>query len=650
LAQISTTTTGGDLDAKVETWFGWVEAPKQQLRTFVRVRRGADNRPTSASIISPDQTADELLLQDFQIDSEGVWKFQVNNPVTTKLSATFEGRQNSDQLVVGDLKQSGETLSLKLQRLDSMPVESRTTLGADSVWTGTLNVVVQKLDFRFRVYNTPPYATLDAPRVLFDSLSEKFVGIPATVTMDGNRSATFDIKLIKAKYTAALNEEGTELSGKFTQGPLPIPLKMKLVQAESDVKNDIPKKDGARERAKTREAPPTERIVDIPAQSIEKPATRSKRGMASSEFFEERDIEVVYGETKPRGKNSVVASGGAGIKLSGTLTLPKSKDAGLSKRYPAVVMVSGSGPQDRDETIGRHKPFAVLAHFLAENGIASIRYDDRGVGESTGDFLTATSVDFAKDAVAVWNFAKSIDGIDGHRVGILGHSEGGIVGPMAASWEPGIAFLILLAPPGLTGSEVLKTQIDRMSELQGMSETDRAATSQLQQELQELATGYFQNDEDMRQAIRNAINKNWDGLKNIAAKQDPLADLMDIKTQLTTQIEHQFQQLRMPWYRHFLSHDPSIDWMLIRCPTLAIWGGNDVQVLPEINRSKLIESAERNLSLNATMEILPGLNHLLQTCQSGLPEEYDQIEETISPLALARIRAWAEENGIIDRR
>jgi len=151
----------------------------------------------------------------------------------------------------------------------------------------------------------------------------------------------------------------------------------------------------------------------------------------------------------------------------------------------------------------------------------------------------------------------------------------------------------------------------------------------------------------MRREIQNAINKNWDGLKSLAKSQDPSADLEKIKADLTSQIEGQFQQLRMPWYRYFLSYDPTPNWMMLRCPTLAIWGSNDVQVLPKLNSEKIRDAIARNQNLDARLTILPGLNHLLQDSTTGLPEEYEEIEQTISPAALDTIRSWAKEKGLI---
>ncbi len=635
---LSLTPTIAFSQSATEIWFGWMETPKQQLRTVVRFERAQAGNATAGFIVSPDQTADPLPLSNFRIEANGVWQFSVENPVDTKRTAKFLGLQSSADEVAGNLEQLGEKQSLSMRRINALPVETRSNLGADAVWLGTLDLVVRKMEFRIRVYSKPPFATAQAPRLLFDSLSQNAIGIPAQVSLGENGTNTFEMKSVGAKYVAKLNDAGNELDGRFIQGPLPLSLVMKL-QSDGTTKSIV-----ADENKKM----PPSLAEDSPLLLDEEKAEPIAKKGKSSAFFEETPFEVSFGRVKPKkAREPTVAE--KGVTLAGTVTIPKLKPGSPPRKFPAVVMVTGSGPQDRDESIGRHKPFESIAHFLAENGIASLRYDDRGVGESTGDFLNATSEDFAKDAIAVWKYAKSIPEIDATRIGILGHSEGGLVGPVAAVWEPGIAFLILLAPPGLTGSEILSSQIDRISELQGMSEADRKVTMTLQGKLQSIAVGYFTDETTMRRDIQSAIRENWEGLKSIAQSQDPNADLDQIKADLTRQIEGQFQQLRMPWYKFFLNYDPAPNWMLLRCPTLAIWGSNDVQVLPEINLAKIKRAIDRNQKLDFQLSILPGLNHLLQTSKSGLPDEYNQIDETISPTALSTIRIWAENHGLIDR-
>ncbi len=629
-------------EPQTETWFGWYETPNQQLRTVLRVQRDKEGKATSGFLINPDETAKELPLSKFQIRSDGAWLFTVENPIDVKNPATYAGMQSAADQVVGVFEQNGIKVPLSMRRVDSLPLGTRENLGADSIWRGTLDMKFRKMDYRFRVYSKPPYATADAPRLLFDSLSEKAIGIPTEVTLGENGMTTFEMKSAEFKFLAKLNEDGNELEGHFIRGPLQLPLIMKL-QSDDSPSKKMP-------TASAAEKPELPRVLETGNplnQKGETPVPPSSREFVSSAFFTESPFEVSYGGIKAKEKEMDVSK--KGIKLSGTVTLPKVLDNSNRRKFPAVIMLTGSGPQDRDETMGRHKPFQAIAHFLAENGIASLRFDDRGVDESTGDFLNSTSEDFAKDAIAVWKHAKTIPEIDPLKIGMLGHGEGALVGPMAAVWEPGIAFLILLAPPGVAGSQILKSQIDRISELQGMSEASRKATLALQGKLQDIATGYFTDETTMRRDIQNAIKQNWDSLKSVAQSQNPNVDLDQVRKDLTYQIEGQFQQLRMPWFRFFLTFDPTPTWMMLRCPTLAIWGSNDVQVLPDMNRAKILRAIGRNQNLEAQLEILPSLNHLLQTSKTGLPEEYEEIEETISPSALRAIRIWAEEQGLIER-
>ncbi len=654
---------------RVETWFGWIETPKQQLRTIVRIERDEHDKVVAGSMTSPDQSLDELPLNGLNISPSGTWQFELSNP-TSKLAAKYTGMQTATDLVSGEFEQGGETLSLKFRKIESMPPETRNDLGADSVWLGTLDLVVRKLDYRIRVYSKPPYASAAVPRFLFDSLTQNIPGIPAQYIRGSDGQTILEMKTIPAKFIGALNETGDELDGRYIQGSTPLKLVLKLqskapVTPSSIVPNkemrpsktadaaveEQPAKEATKELAKEPAREPTKESAKEPA--VESPASIdgasvpaiAKTNVLSTEFFDEVPFEVVYGVEPKKGKEPNKATG---IKLAGTITIPKLKAGQRPRKFPAVVMVTGSGPQDRNETVGRHKPFQTIAHYLAENGIASLRYDDRSVGGSTGDVLNATSEDFAKDAIAVWKHAKSLVELDSQKIGILGHSEGGLVGPMAAVWEPEIAFLILIAPPGVNGSEVLKSQIDRISELQGMRSEDRKATMALQSRLQDIASSYFSDEGTLKREIQAAIRQNWEGLKSIARGQDPNVNLDEMKKVLTDQIEEQFQQLRSPWYRFFLSYDPSTNWMMMRCPTLAMWGSNDVQILPELNRNNLRVAVERNADLNVQFSIVPGLNHLMQTSQSGLPEEYDIIEETVSPTALKLIRDWALAQGIID--
>jgi pimeloyl-ACP methyl ester carboxylesterase len=185
-----------------------------------------------------------------------------------------------------------------------------------------------------------------------------------------------------------------------------------------------------------------------------------------------------------------------------------------------------------------------------------------------------------------------------------------------------------------------------MSELQGIDTETRRATMMLQQRLQDIASGYFVDDATMKRDIRKAIQDQWPLLESAALARDPMVNATELRQQLTNQIDLQFMEMKKPWYAYFLNYDPGPSWLLLRCPTLAIWGENDVQVLPKLNGAAVQQMVERNPGLEATLVVLPGINHRMQTCTTGLPEEYDEIDETISPDVLDAIRQWFDQQGL----
>lgn len=644
---------------KTEVWFGWVELPKQHLRTFVRIRMDANGKPSGASIVSADESPATINLTTFKNDGNK-WSFQLLDP-EKRTVLSFEGDKMSDELVKGELNLRTNKIPFQLVRTLEPAADTRATLDADSVWMGSVQKDGKEIQYRMRAYNSAPYATVENPKLLFDSLTDKIIGSPATLSTVAER-ATFDIEtpVQKTKFIATLNEAQNELSGSLADSVNSIlPMTMKLVLQKD--KNVAKKETGADAKNAPTSSHETPSKATSDSNTSSRRTTRSGTEqqnaienveangpkLISNSIFEEKRFDITYGGSKIKTRKHPL--GTPGQRISGVLTLPRSQ-GGTSRRFPAVILVSGDGPHDHDLSTGRHHIFSMLAHFLAEIGVASVRYDSRGVGLSSGDFYSSTLEDLARDAIAVWEQMRQIEQIDPLRIGILSLSEGGVVGPMAASWESRIAFLILLSPPGLTGAEISMQQIDRMSEIQGMSEENRDATNALQSELQSLASGYVANEDIIRKSIRDTINQNWNELQKIAIAQDPKADLTLIKEGLITDIENRFQQLRQPWYQFYLKHDPGAHWMLIRQPTLALWGEKDVEILAEPNAIKIDGCTKRNRQLDVTLEILPDLNHRLQTCKTGLPDEYETISETMSPVALGRIRIWLEEQGLIGKK
>jgi pimeloyl-ACP methyl ester carboxylesterase len=648
-----------------ERWVGWLETKSQNLRLIVSLSSSAMGSPTG-SVTSPDQSETSVPISNASIDDQRQLSFQVAPEGIGSAAYAFEGSFQGDKLS-GILEQSGSKLPIQFVKASSLQAEDSQRLGADSVWSGSLEAGSRKVPLRFRFYDSAPFASRDKPRLLFDSLLEKANGFPMSVSINEKGLYEFSIPAIpgNAKYIAELSDDGNVLTGKFQQGFLPIQLDMKRIDLQPiDSIGDVPTSQQAIQKVPSQdhlstflltladnnnllETPEAKTSLDekeiakAPLPMDKEPLaqrTPSAEGLLEEPFVVERfdSRKPLLNELGKRADNK--------FELAGTITFPKGFDP--NAQYPAVVLITGSGQQDRDETIGRHKPFKEIANHLASQGMVVLRYDDRGAAESTGDFAQATSLDFAEDALAVWQFARKIEGVDRTRVGLLGHSEGGIIGPTIAAWQREVGFLILIAPPILPGSEILSSQIDRIAELQGVGPEDRAAANSLQRELQQIALKYPANDEAALSDVRKAIVERWESLGQLSQAVAGTGETTR-KKQLIEAISTQFKGLQSPSMRHFLAYDPAANWVLFDCPVLAIWGEKDTQVLFEANRTKLQDIITHNLNLQADLVVLPGLNHLLQKADTGLPDEYDRIDQAIEPLALELFSNWLKLSKIL---
>lgn len=632
-----------------EIWVGWLETKAQNLRLVINLSSSKTANP-SGTIHSPDQSATPLPITKATIDAQRQVSFQVNPEGIGSAAYSFQGKFTQDALV-GEIEQGGAKLPIQFTKAESLPNETKDLLGADSAWVGALDVGTRKVPLRFRIYSSAPYATNTKPRILLDSLAENANGFPASVSLSDSGMIEFSIPAIpgNAKYIAKLSEDKKILSGKFQQGFLPLQLDMQRV-------GELGKKDPTQDAMvrvlgslanaeKTLEVAqaPQPQPVPLPKKPTESPRAANPYGLQPN-GLQEQDFVVDRFDTRKPLLNESGKRADNSFKLAGTITFPKGFDPKL--QYPAVVFVTGSGPQDRDETIGKHKPFREIANYLASQGMVVLRYDDRGVGESSGEFIKATSLDFADDAMAVWQFARQIEGVDRSRVGLLGHSEGGIIGPMVAAWQREVGFLILIAPPVLPGSEILSSQIDRIAEIEGVGQEDRAAAKALQIELQQIALRFPSDDESALSEVRRAIVQRWDTLGRLS-QSVAAADEGARKKIVIDAITAQFKGLQSPWMRQFLAYDPSSNWVLFDCPVLAVWAEKDTQVLYEPNLKKLESIVTHNMNLKADMVVLSGLNHLLQRADTGLPDEYDQIDQTIDPIALDTFGNWLKKREIL---
>ena len=318
----------------------------------------------------------------------------------------------------------------------------------------------------------------------------------------------------------------------------------------------------------------------------------------------------------------------AGISLVGTLTLPSG-----GAPFPAVLLITGSGPQDRNETVSGHRPFLVLADYLTRRGIAVLRVDDRGVGESTGDFSQATSEDFASDILSGIEYFKARKEINPKQIGLIGHSEGGLIAPMVAVESQDVAFIILMAGTGLTGEEILYLQGALISRAMGVSEEDIGKNHQFNEKIFSLIIEE-KDEKNIEEKLRQMFMTDWAELSEEEKKA-----IGDPEVFLNVQL----QSLLSPWFKFFLTYDPKPTLNKVKCPVLAINGEKDLQVPPKENLFAIEQALAAGGNKNFTVKELPGLNHLFQTAQTGLPVEYAKIEETISPVALKIISDWILE-------
>jgi uncharacterized protein len=447
--------------------------------------------------------------------------------------------------------------------------------GADSplvgVWEGTLEVGVARLRLAICITEGPDRSLVGK----LDSPDQGAKGIPIDSIAIQGKTVRLGVKTLMAVISGDLSADGEAVVGKLDQGGLSMRLELKRATHPA-----------APRRPQEPKAPLPYLVEDV---SYENPV--------------------------------------ASIRLSGTLTRPRADRPG-----PAVLLVSGSGPQDRDESGNGHRPYLVLADHLTRRGVAVLRVDDRGVGKSTGDLGRANCSDLAADVLRGVAWLKGRKEIDPGRIGLIGHSEGGLVASMAASRSGDVRFLVMLAGPGLPGDELARLQAASLLKASGATDAQIASHVAL---LDQLFAVLKRGGED--RVIRESLERilaTW--LAGIG-DQDRRS-VGDERALIAARVAG----LMTPRFRESLAHDPRSTLRRLRCPVLALGAGNDLQV-PSGENLRGIEAALRaGGNPDFTVKAVPGLNHLFQTSASGSPNEYATLEETIAPAALEEIGRWIE--------
>jgi pimeloyl-ACP methyl ester carboxylesterase len=318
-------------------------------------------------------------------------------------------------------------------------------------------------------------------------------------------------------------------------------------------------------------------------------------------------------------------------------TFTKPSEPAKNKKFPAVLLITGSGKQDRDENIFDHKPFAVIADYLTKRGIAVLRVDDRGMGNTTGNFDTSSSEDFAKDVEAGINYLKSRDDVDIKRIGLIGHSEGGMIAPMVAAHNKNVSFIVLLAGTGVPGAAINDYQNVLPLKTAGVSDSAIQHYLELHHALVKAATS-AENPDDYKNEVSKVY---YDWKKN----QSPETINFLIKgtdEQVIPVLQSKYGLFHSKWWKFFLVHDPAKDLEKISIPVLALNGEKDVQVDPKINLPAIEAALKKSKSKNYKTIELPGLNHLFQHCKRCTIDEYGELEETFSQDALKIVGDWIE--------
>jgi hypothetical protein len=535
-------------------WQGTLSIGGAELRLVLHVTKAADGS-LKATLDSIDQPGGNGI----PVNSVALKDSKLSLDVAA-VHGTYEGTVAADGKTISGTWTQAQALPLEFKRATA-PIKTQhkpaKPSDIDGAWMGMLDTGTVKLRVVFHIMNTEDglIATLDSP-------DQGAKGIPGTsVTRDGAK-LKIEVKSIGGAFEGTIAADLTSIDGKWTQGGGTLPLVLKRVKDQAELE--------------------------------------PKRPQVPTRPYPYREEAVTYDNKEQS------------VTLAATLTIPQGTGP-----FPAVLLITGSGPQDRDESLLGHKPFLVLSDYLTRHGIAVLRADDRGVGKSSGIFANATTADFATDAEAGVAYLKTRAEVNAHKIGLIGHSEGGVIAPMVAARNKDVAFVVMLAGTGVPGDQVLPAQVEAIKVASGASPQDAAKDAAKEREMLALV------ESEKDQAVLE---------KELKAK---MAGLVP-----DAQIGFQIGEITSPWFRYFLTYDPVTALRKVTCPVLVLNGEKDTQVLPRQNLPAIRKALEEAGNQRFEIDELPGLNHLLQTAKTGAPAEYAQIEETVSPVVLEKIAGW----------
>ena len=555
-------------------WTGPLKVTPQIELQITLDLKEGKNGSVSGKWASPDEALKDLPFTTLAF-RDGEFSF------TAKFSdANYKGRLNkAGTEIKGTWTQRGKDYPMTFRRFEpAKVVATPIPKELEGIWEGKLAI---NGGIELRIVLKVEKGKDGALKAVLVSPDQTPIGIPISSVVLKDGELSFESKRIGAKYTGKRNKTGTAFEGTFTQSGA----NFRLVLTKTE-------KISERRRPQTPKPP-------FPYRS-----------------------ENVHYENKA-----------GGIKLAGTLTIPPGAGP-----FPAVILLTGSGAQDRDESILGHKPFLVLADHLTRRGIAVLRVDDRGVGGSTGSISDSTTEDFAGDALAGVAFLKGRKEIDPKKIGLAGHSEGGLTAPIAAARSPDVAFIVMMAGTGLPGTDILLMQARLILKVNGASESELKSQERLQ------TTIFRVMDEEKDQ--KSVLKKLSAAVKEFLAAL-PESDrkaLGDVDSSLS---EASLERVNSPWFRFFLHFDPRPVLKRVHCPVLAINGEKDLQVPPKENLGEIAKALRAGGNLHVKTVEVPGLNHLFQPCKSGSPSEYAAIETTVDPQALKIIGDWVVEQTAV---